>query len=389
MLLVFFLVPAGIIYVCERVKWVNKIGAIIWAYAIGLALRAIGVLPDMPLDPDVTFEAMNVIQKIASLSVPIALPLLLFSLDFRKWIKHAKKTMLALILAFVSVIVAVVLGYYFFGQHIDDGHKVAGLLTGVYTGGTPNMAAIRTAIGVDQNTYILTHTYDMAVCLVWFIFIITIGQKVLNKFLPAYKPLNNKESKKANYDGGEFDSYKGMLKPRRILPLFAALGISVLIFTAGFGLSLLFHPDHQTMVLILFITTAAIVVSFIKSINRIEKSFQFGMYLIIVFSMAVASMADFSSLINISGNLFFYVVLAVWGSLIIHILLSMIFKIDTDTVIITSTALAFSPPFVPVVAAALKNKEIIIAGLTVGLIGYAVGNYLGIGIAQILQNFGG
>ena len=112
------------------------------------------------------------------------------------------------------------------------------------------------------------------------------------------------------------------------------------------------------------------------------------MYIIIVFSMAVASMADFNSLVNISFNLFFYVVLAVWGSLILHILLSMIFKVDTDTVIITSTALAFSPPFVPVVAAALKNKEVIITGITVGLVGYALGNYLGIGIAQILQNFG-
>ena len=49
------------------------------------------------------------------------------------------------------------------------------------------------------------------------------------------------------------------------------------------------------------------------------------------------------------------------------------------------TSLIFSPPFVPVVAAKLKNKEIIISGLTVGIIGYAVGNYLGILIAYALK----
>ena len=140
------------------------------------------------------------------------------------------------------------------------------------------------------------------------------------------------------------------------------------------------------MIHILFITTAAIALSFSKRINRIEKSFQLGMYLIIVFSMAVASMADLNTLVNISTNLFFYVVVAVWGSLVIHILLSMIFKVDTDMVIITSTALAFSPPFVPVVAAAIKNKEVIIAGLTVGIVGYALGNYLGIGISELIAN---
>jgi len=194
LILVFFLVPAGILYVCERVKWVNKIGAIIWAYAIGLLLRVIGVLPDMPINPDIGFDGMNVIQKIATLTVPIALPLLLFSLDFKRWIKHAKKTMLSLVLGFVSIITMVIVGYFIFGPSLEEGHKVSGLLIGVYTGGTPNMAAIRTALGVDQNTYILTHTYDMAVCLVWLIFILTIGQKTLNLVLPTSKPSKQKVS---------------------------------------------------------------------------------------------------------------------------------------------------------------------------------------------------
>ncbi len=385
LLLVFFLVPVLILYTCEKVTWVNKIGAIIWAYAIGLLLRVLGLLPDMPINPDITFFDMNVIQKIATLTVPIALPLLLFSLDFKKWIKQAKKTMLSLILAFVSVIVMVVVGYFFFGQHLDEGHKVSGLLVGVYTGGTPNMAAIRTGLGVDQNTYILTHTYDMAVSLVWLIFILTAGQKVLNLILPKTKNLQTDQDTQTELETADFDSYQGMLQKKRLLPLLGVLGLSVLIFGVGYGLSMLFKPENETMILILFITTAAIALSFVKRINRIEKSFQLGMYLIIVFSMAVASMADLSTLVNISSNLFFYVVLAVWGSLALHILLSMIFKVDTDMVIITSTALAFSPPFVPVVAAALKNKEVIIAGLTVGIIGYALGNYLGIGIAQVLQ----
>ena len=37
-----------------------------------------------------------------------------------------------------------------------------------------------------------------------------------------------------------------------------------------------------------------------------------------------------------------------------------------------------SPPFVPVIAAALKNKEIVVSGLIIGIIGYAIGNYLGV-----------
>ncbi len=52
---------------------------------------------------------------------------------------------------------------------------------------------------------------------------------------------------------------------------------------------------------------------------------------------------------------------------------------------ITSTALIFSPPFVPVVAGAIQNKEVIVSGLTVGIIGYALGNYLGVIVAEFLR----
>jgi uncharacterized membrane protein len=45
-----------------------------------------------------------------------------------------------------------------------------------------------------------------------------------------------------------------------------------------------------------------------------------------------------------------------------------------------------SPPFVPAVAAALKNKSIIISGLTTGIVGYAIGNYLGISLAYLFRS---
>ena len=56
-----------------------------------------------------------------------------------------------------------------------------------------------------------------------------------------------------------------------------------------------------------------------------------------------------------------------------------------DDYIITSTALSNSPPFVPVVAAAIKNKDVVMSGMIIGVIGYAIGNYLGVAIAYLLK----
>ena len=44
-----------------------------------------------------------------------------------------------------------------------------------------------------------------------------------------------------------------------------------------------------------------------------------------------------------------------------------------------------SPLFVPMIAESMKNKKVIITGIAVGVIGYAVGNYLGIIVSQLLK----
>jgi uncharacterized membrane protein len=110
------------------------------------------------------------------------------------------------------------------------------------------------------------------------------------------------------------------------------------------------------------------------------------MYLIIVFSLVVSSMANLSNMFQIEFlQLFLYVLFVVFGSIIIHVGLASIFKLDADTTIISITALTYSPPFVPAVASALKNKDLIISGLTIGILGYAFGTYLGVIVAAILK----
>jgi uncharacterized membrane protein len=152
-------------------------------------------------------------------------------------------------------------------------------------------------------------------------------------------------------------------------------------------MSILFSENdkNSTVAAILTITTLGIVMSLFPSINKMPKTFHLGMYLILIFSLVVASMGDLRTISEISPKLLYYVIYVVFGITVLNFAFSAIFRIDADTTVITMTSLIFSPPFVPVVAAKLKNKEIIISGLTVGIIGYAVGNYLGILIAYALK----
>jgi uncharacterized membrane protein len=139
------------------------------------------------------------------------------------------------------------------------------------------------------------------------------------------------------------------------------------------------------VVIILIITTLAIAASLIPSVNKLPKTFELGMYLILVFSIDVASLVNIFDMFGATPRLFYYITLVIFGALTFHVLVSALFKIDRDTVMVTSAALICSPPFVPAVAGALKNKDVVMSGITVGIIGYAIGNYLGLVIAELLK----
>jgi len=382
LILFYILFPVLVIYLGKSYSIIRKIGSIVICYSAGLILGNINILPD---------DAGKIQDVFTTVTIPLALPLILFSENIARWVKMARITFLSLVLGLVSMLIMVIAGYEIFKDQLTDGWKIAGMLTGVYSGGTPNLAAISTMFKVDNETYILTHTSDLIIGAFLLLFLLTFAQRFFLLFLKPYK-FNENEDQGNNTPEAveEFESYEGVFKWNILKPLLSAFGLSVLIFALGGGLSMLFPENFQTVVAILTITTLGILASLVPRINNIKKTFQSGMYFILVFSLVVASMADLGEMFSEGQSaflvsIFLYILLAVVGSLLLHAILSYIFKVDTDNFIITSVALSMSPPFVPVVAAAMKNKSIVISGLIIGILGYAMGNYLGVLIAYMLK----
>ncbi len=374
--LVFFylLFPALIIYLCIRFPLLDKIGMVILCYAVGLLMGNSGLLP----------QGIEGIQNnICEATVALSLPLLLFSLDLRQWVRLAGKTILSLFLAIVSITTIATAGFFWISGVTD--WKLVGMAVSVYTGGTPNLAAVKTGLAVDPDLYLSFHTYDIFVSLLCIVFFITVAQRICLLFLPKFQTTGSGPEKVVIEE--DTQSYRQMLTPRVIKGLGAALILSAAIVGISLGLSGLASKSQATAVTILLITSLGIGASFISPVRAIDKSFALGMYLIMIFCLTVSSMADLSRLADVNLPLLGYILLCVFGSMSLHALLCRLFKIDADTFIITSASAICSPPFVPVVAAALKNRAVIISGLTTGIIGYALGNYLGISVAYIVKSF--
>ncbi|MBT8352160.1 MAG: DUF819 family protein [Deltaproteobacteria bacterium] len=375
LILFYVFVPVLVIYLCMKIEFLDKLGAVIICYILGAILGNIGILPE---------SAAKLQDSLSGATVAIALPLLLFSMDVRAWVKLAGKAILSMLGATIIIVAVAGVGCFLLLDKVPEVWKLSGLAIGVYTGGTPNMAAIKTALGVDPTTFIIIHTYDALISLLYILFAISIAQRLFNRFLLRFE-ITNSANKTANMETEQISSYQNIFKKEICIKLLFAVVLSILILGTAVIISGFFPKEYSTSITILLITSFGIGASFIPKIRNIKKTFQLGMYIILIFCLIVGSMANLKDLININWALMFFVVFCIFGSLILHALFCKICKIDTDTFIITSVSAICSPPFVPVVAGALKNRQIILSGLTTGIIGYAIGNYLGITFAYIYK----
>jgi uncharacterized membrane protein len=150
-------------------------------------------------------------ELIAGLAIALALPLLVFTLNMRDWFKIAGKAILSFMLIVLSVSALSFIGFLWISKGYAGAWKISGMAVGLYTGGTPNLAAIKTALDVDANTYVTVHTYDTLVSTVFLLFVITAGKRVFLKFL---LPFNN-GSRTVHADDRN-TNHKKILSPRHV-----------------------------------------------------------------------------------------------------------------------------------------------------------------------------
>ncbi len=336
-------------------------------------------------------SANDVQMNFMTVTIPIALSLMLFSLDVMRWRFLAGKALLSCFLMILSALIATFIGYLIYRDTLEDAWKVAGMLVGIPVGTSANLNAIGLALKAPEHLLVLTNTADMIMCTPYFILMLTFAQRLLSLVLRPFCPPARVQDGAASALCAEdqtkdFDDYSGIFKPSTLRSLAVASLISGAIFCVA-GLAYTLVPkDFNMAALIISITTLGILASFVPYIHNLKMTFQFGQYIMFVFCLVVGSMSNLEAIVSTMPSIIIYTGIVVYGCLVIHIVFALVFRIDTDTVIITNVAGIFSAPFVPVIASALKNKDVILSGIITGIIGLALGNYLGIAFAYFLKN---
>lgn len=390
MFLTILLLPRLIILATDKVPFLNTLGSVFLCYLAGLllsfAFKAAGA--DILLASD-----------FSSVLICVGMPLILFSADLPALKKLARPMLMSFLIGTAAIVIVASGSYFIFRNLTPDAINISGMLIGTYTGGTPNMFAIGKALGSGSDQILLLQTSDMIGGGTYFFLLISVLPRLLKKILPAYKPVGrivNPDAMKRYTQ--EFSGHKQSVKPfKAFLSRIGLVGLAVLCFAIAAGICLLLPSQYGntglnklsefTVVIMLVVTTGGIAFSCVKKVRNAPGSYSTGQYFILMFSVVMGLSFDITA---IGGVLIVLGMLLViqYGTVLLHIIMARIWKIDYHTMLITSTAGVFGPAFIIPVAKALKNDEIILPGILCGILGYVIGNYLGIGVANLLSLLG-
>lgn len=375
------MLPLLVLWLTYKYPVLNKVGSIILVYIFGCALGLAGIIPDD--------EATHALQNsVVSVAVPFAIPLMLFSADIKSWTRLAPPFLKSMAGGLAACALSVVIGFVIFGRENPQLYSsVGGMLSGKYTGGDVNIASVKTALGVDDQTYGVVSAYCMALSAIYLFFVIVFGKKTLGLILPAFKDDREKVDLEISIENHDNELFLGLFRRDNLKDLGKALLLTVVIIALGAGIALIFPKEAFQSVFILAISLLSIIASINKRVRAIKRTFELGTFFILIFSVAVASQVSLKVLSEVDANLLTFTAIVTFGSFVLHVLFNAVMRVDTDTTLASSISLICSPPFVPVIGGSLHNKAVIGPGIAVGLFGYAIGTYFGFGLAKMLLLF--
>lgn len=390
--------PGLAIGLCKHFRALDVLGPVVLCYGLGMLLGVgLNSLP-MLMEWQV-FPGSKVPEWLMQASIPLAIPLLLFGLNLKAWVRQSKTLLLSFTLAMFSVVLMACLGYVVFADATNHAAAVSGMLTGMYIGGTPSMAVVHLSVDAPSPLLLSIQSADFIVGGLYLLFLLSLARLVFGWLLPnsglssAPKGIDKQLPEQQSALGGIVRGF-GWVK------VLLALGLSVCIALASVAVSWLVYDqcaawlgvaelpflEVAVPLIMLLITLLAVCASLVPAVRGLPSTYAAGYYLMLVFCVALGSLVDITAILDNLNTYLGYVCFVMLGSIALHLLLAWICRIDRDTFIITSTAAIYGPPFIPSVANALRNPAMVFPGLTTSLVGYVFAHVLGVTVVKVLMS---
>lgn len=313
-------------------------------------------------------------------------PLLIIFLMLGIQLKSVKKAGIPMISSFflgafgimigVTVGMLALNGRQTFGENY---YVIGGMFTATWTGGSTNLNAVALTYNFAKEgaIYAAISAVDNIVTALWLAACILIPKFMKNRFPTQRQGAASSE----NY--AEHVSESSSVNPSD-LGILMAVGCGVLFVAQN--LATWFPSIHR----IIWLSTISLILAQIPVIQRLKGSRTLGMFCSYLFLSVIGAYCDIPALLK-DGQMALNLALFATIIIVIHTIfqfgVAYLLKQDWDIMGIASQANVGGAATALSVAKSLDREDLGLGGIMIGLLGNAVGTYMGVLMAEFLKNY--
>lgn len=377
--LAIFAVLLGVIclalYLVDRYQWAKHVSAIILIIFLSALCSNLGLIP----------TAAPIYNSIIGFAVPFAVCIILFTVSLSDVLTAGRPMLAAFVLASVATVAGVLVASLMLQAPLneslgDNAWKIAGPYTGTYIGGSLNFVSLWEGLDIeDPDLFAAANAVDNLTLFPLFAIWMFVPTWLAGKWITAdrWKVVADQKSEVAS------EKKKPRLEPTQIATL-VFLAVAVMA-VSNWILATLVEPILPEFPGILIVTTLALILAQFEPIRRLQGAWQIGDMAFYIFFAAVGALINFVQAVVLSPILFGYVAIVMIVHFVLLYGIGWLLRMDVAVLTIASVATKGGPALVPPVADVKKWRHLMLSGIILGMLGYAVGNYIGYGVAHAVR----
>ncbi len=346
----------------------SKLGAALLAILFGALLSNFGIVT----------AASPIYDTISGSVTSLAIAWLLLAVNLADIKKAGGRMVGAFLIAVVGTALGAFVGALIFaGRFEAETWKLAGTLAGTYSGGGVNFVAVGRGLGLPDVLFAGATAADNTMTAIW------LGANLvlplwLVRFFPTPVPGAGKES------DAEVEHPFFSRSPLSTLDLASLIAVGFVLLVAADWLGALVPAVPS----VLWLTTLALVVGHIGPFRQAPGAMQLGALALHFFFVIIGIYSRIDMILLVGVTVFFYTAVVVGVHGVVVYSMGRLLNMDIGTVSVASQAAVGGPSSAVAVAIARGWNELVLPGIAVGLLGYAVGNYVGFGLGHLVRSLG-
>jgi uncharacterized membrane protein len=366
------MIPVFFVWLEKKTQWkiFDILPAIIWIFLAPIFLSNLNVIP----------RSSEIYTTFRSFAVPMFIVLMLLDINIREVIKVAWRGAGVMVLGSLGIVIGAAISFYVFRAGLPENTwRGYGALAGSWIGGTGNLAAVAESLQTPGEMVGMVVLVDNFVYVFYFPIILTCKRwaEQFNRFTRV----SQKDIDHIVHATADVAQKTHEVHFKNVLTLVGFAFTAMLVANRLAG----FLPEVQPVLTegtwaILLVTTLGIALSGTR-LSKVPGTMPIAMTLTYIYMTMMGAQAD---LTKIGGAQFFLI--AGFACIAIHfvfiILGARLFRIDVSMAAVASVSAVGGAASAPV-AAAVHREDLVPVSIMLALIGYGLGNYLGVLTAYI------